>query len=92
MIDPKDIITFPSGKFITTTTAARILKVNISRIRQFIGSGTLMAIQVEENGAFYIPLKSFETFAKKPRKPGRPSTKKATKPGKNARKPAKKRT
>jgi excisionase family DNA binding protein len=74
MVDPKDIIIFPSGKFITTPTAARHLKRNPRRVRQLIESGALKAIQVEEGGAFYIPLEEFEAFAKKERSPGRPKT------------------
>jgi excisionase family DNA binding protein len=79
MVDPKDIITFPKGQFITTTTAAKTLDVHIRRVRQFIESGALKAIKIEEGGAFYISLKDFEAFEKKPRSPGRPSAKKAAK-------------
>src|SRR5262249_50887617 len=78
MVDPKDIITFPSGQqYITTAKAAKLLKLHIRRVRQFIERGTLKAVQLEDGGTFYIPLKVFEEFAKKPRKPGRP-TKNAT--------------
>lgn len=75
MVDPNDIIVFPSGKFITTPTAAKILGLHIRRVRQHIESGALEAIQIEEGGTFYIPLKKFEEFTKKPRNPGRPSAK-----------------
>lgn len=92
MVDPSDIITFPDGKqYITTVTAAKILNLGIRRVRHFIERDELEAIQLEPMGSHYIPLKVFETFAKKPRKPGRPSTKGASKPAKNvAKKKAKK--
>jgi hypothetical protein len=78
MVDPSDIITLPDGaKYITTVTAAKFLKVGIRRVRHFIERGGLEAIQFEPSGTHYIPLKAFEDFAKKPRRPGRP-TKNAT--------------
>lgn len=78
MVDPNDIVTFPRGKFITTATAAKNLNLDLSRIRQFIESGSLKAIQIEDGGTFFIPLDEFTAFAKRPRKPGRPSSKKGS--------------
>lgn len=88
MVDPKDIIIFPKGKFITTPTAAKELKLHIRRVRQLVESGAIKAVQIEEGGTLYIPLRDFEAFAKKPRTPGRPSAK--TKPVKRAKKAEKK--
>jgi excisionase family DNA binding protein len=85
MADPKDIITFPGGQqYITTAVAAKLLKLHIRRVRQFIERGTLEAVQLEDGGSFYISLQNFEDFAKKPRKPGRPPTKARAKSTKKA--------
>jgi hypothetical protein len=85
MVDPSDIITFPDGKqYITTVTAARLLNLGVRRVRHFIERNELDAVQLEPMGAHYIPLKVFEAFAKKPRKPGRPSTKASSKTAKKA--------
>jgi excisionase family DNA binding protein len=76
MVDPIKIIEFPRGKYISTDTAAEVLKVGLRRVRQFIEEGTLPAIQFEGKGPHYIALKDFEEFAKIPRRPaGRPKTK-----------------
>jgi hypothetical protein len=69
----KDIIELPDGrKVLTTPNAAKRLKVISRRVLQFIKDGRLESVQIEEGGKHYVLLDSLETFAKLPRRRGRP--------------------
>ena len=87
MKEPDYVILFPDGtKYVTTAIAASILKVDRSRIHQFIESGELSSILLPLSAnTLIIPLEEFRKFAERPRTPGRPARKETTK------KPAKKR-
>lgn len=96
MAKPSKTITVNGENCVTTANAAERLGVTKGRVLHFIHEERLRSIQLEEDGAHYIPIAELEAFAKVKRERGRPSTKTGAKPAgkkaakKSARKSAKK--
>lgn len=62
------------GQYISTAQAAKILKVNMSRIRQLIGDGTLKSYQPEKGRRDHmLKLSEVRAYEKTDRSPGRPN-------------------
>lgn len=87
MKEPAYVITLPDGKrYITITDAALMLGVNRRRILQFVHDEKLSTRNLPRSRDRIIPLDEFRRFAKKPRLPGRPPTKKTAKKTTNKKK------
>lgn len=76
MTKPSKTITVNGEECVTTANAAKRLGVTKGRVLHFIHEERLRSIQLEEEGAHYIPVDSLEGFARLKRERGRP--KKAT--------------
>jgi hypothetical protein len=84
MAKPSKTITVNGENCVTTAKAALRLGVTKGRVLHFIHEERLRSIQLEENGAHYIPVADLDAFAKAERPRGRPSTKTGAKPAKKA--------
>jgi hypothetical protein len=77
MAKPSKTIHVNGEDCVTTADAAARLEVSKGRVLHFIHEQRLRSIQLEENGAHYIPIQSLEEFAKLERQHGRPKPKSA---------------